>query len=71
MLAAMLLRFPEVVEHLSTQLPSWLDNAIRLADDRNQKASHASDEVLTKEEVQSHLDSVDQLLKVLERILGS
>lgn len=71
MLAAMLLRFPEVVEHLSTQLPSWLDNAIRLADDRNQKASHASGAVLTKEEVKSHLNSVDQLLKVIESILGS
>lgn len=68
MLAAMLLTFPKVVEQLSMQLPNWLDNAIRLADDRNQKASHASGEVLTKEEVKSHVFSVDELLKVLERI---
>lgn len=71
MLAAMLLTFPKVVEQLSMQLPNWLDNAIQLADDRNKKASHASGEVLTKEEVLSHLDSVDDFLKVLERILGS
>ncbi|NOJ08746.1 hypothetical protein [Vibrio splendidus] len=71
MLAAMLLTFPKVVEQLSTQLPHWLDKAIRLADDRNQKASHASGEVLTEEEVKSHFFSVDELLKVLERILGS
>lgn len=71
MLAAMLLTFPRVVEQLSMQLPNWLDNAIRLADDRNQKASHASGEVLTKEEAINHLNSVDELLKVLERILGS
>ncbi|WP_445778066.1 hypothetical protein [Shewanella sp.] len=71
MLAAMLLTFPKVVEQLTMQLHNWLDKAIQLADDRNKKASHASGEVLTKEEVLSHLDSVDDFLKVLERILGS
>ena len=71
MLAAMLLTFPKVVEQLSMQLPNWLDETIRLAEDRNNKASHASGEVLTKEEVINHLNSVDELLKVLERILGS
>ena len=71
MLAAMLLTFPQVIEQLSMQLPNWLDNAIRLADDRNQKASHASGKILTREEVKNHFFSVDQLLKVLEKILGS
>ena len=71
MLAALLLTLPHVVEHLSVLLPNWLDDAIRLADDRNRKASHASSEVLTKEEVQSHLDSTNELLIVLESFLGS
>ncbi|WP_420935485.1 hypothetical protein ACOJR9_06365 [Alteromonas sp. A081] len=71
MLAAVLLTLPHVVEQLSTLLPNWLDDAIRLADDRNRKASHASSEVLTTEEVQSHLDSTNELLTVLESFLGS
>ena len=71
MLAAMLLTFPKVVERLSTQLPNWLDNAVRLADDRNKKASHASGEVLSKEEAMSHFESTIELLVVLESFLGS
>ena len=71
MLAAMLLTFPKVVEQLSTQLPNWLDNAVRLADARNKKASHASGEVLSKEEAMSHFESTIELLVVLESLLGS
>lgn len=71
MLAAMLLTFPKDVEQLSTQLPNWLDNAVQLADDRNKKASHASGEVLSKEEAMSHFESTIELLAVLESFLGS
>lgn len=71
MLAAMLLSFPSVVEQLNVISPNWLDFAVELADVRNMKAAHAGGVNLTKEEALDHLNKVEDLLLVLENLLGN
>jgi len=70
MLAALLLSHKNVFIEINNKQPGWLDAMIRLADDRNTKASHASAQYLTKEEAFIHVKAVDQLLTVLEKLVG-
>lgn len=73
MLAAIILKFPLVVEELNREYLNWLDLVIKLADDRNSKGSHANSQgvTLTKEEIMNHVNSVEKLLTVLENLIGN
>ena len=71
LVAGMLLKNPDMVEAINSQYPTWLDLIIPLANDRNKFASHAGGKSISKENVMEHLSSVDELLIVLERFLGS
>jgi len=71
MLAALLLSHPNVHLQINREFPSWLDAMVSLANDRNNKASHASGQYLTKEDAFIHVRAVDQLLTVLEKLLGN
>ncbi len=71
LIAGMLLKYPDVIEAINSQYPTWLDLIIPLANDRNKFASHAGGKSISKENVMDHLSSVDELLIVLENFLGS
>jgi len=71
LIAGMLLKYPDMVEAINSQYPTWLDLIIPLANDRNKFASHAGGKSISKEDVMEHLSSVDELLKVLEQFLGN
>jgi len=73
LLSAMILKFPWVVEQLNREYSDWLDLSVQLSDDRNTKGSHANSkgEVLTKEEIMNHVESVERLLAVSEKLIGS
>lgn len=71
MLSALLLSNPNVFIQINQQLPEWLDAMVCLANDRNSKASHANGQYLTKEDAFKHVKAVDQLLTVLEKLLGN
>lgn len=71
LVAGMLLKNPDMVEAINSQYPTWLDLIIPLANDRNKFASHAGGKSISKDNVMEHLSSVDELLIVLERFLGS
>jgi len=71
LIAGMLLKHPSIVEAINNKYPEWLDLIIPLANDRNKFASHAGGKSISKENVMEHLSSVDELLIVLERFLGS
>ncbi len=71
LVAGMLLKHPSIVEAINSEYPKWLDLIIPLANDRNKFASHVGDKSISKESVMEHLGSVDELLIVLEKFLGS
>ena len=71
LIAAMLLKYPNVIESINQRYSEWLDLIIPLANDRNQFASHAGGESISKESVLRHLNAVDELLIVLESFLGN
>jgi len=71
LVAAMLLKYPNVIESINQRYYEWLDLIIPLANDRNQFASHAGGENISKDSVLGHLNAVDELLIVLESFLGS
>jgi hypothetical protein len=71
LVAGMLLKNPEMVEAINNQYPKWLDLIIPLANDRNTFAAHSGDKSISKDNVMEHLSSVDKLLIVLEKFLGS
>ena len=71
LVAGLLLKHPRIVEGINDQYPTWLDLIIPLANDRNQFASHAGGQSISKDDVMKHLSSVDDLLVVLEKFIGN
>jgi hypothetical protein len=71
LVCGLLLKHPHVIEAINAEFPTWLDLIIPLAEDRNKFASHAGGQTIEKESVMHHLTSVETLLTVLEKFLGS
>jgi hypothetical protein len=71
LLAAALLKEPDIIETIEEEYPAWLDLIVALAQDRNEFASHAGGKIIQKEIVMQHITSVETLLTILEKILGS
>jgi hypothetical protein len=71
LLAAALIKAPNVIESINSKYPGWLELIIDLANDRNKFASHAGGKNIEKEVVISHLTSVERLLDLIEKFLGS
>lgn len=71
LLAGLFLKFPHVIEAINKKFPTWLDLIISLAEDRNKFASHAGGKTINKDVVINHLASVETLLAVIEKFLGS
>jgi len=71
LLAAALLKEPGIIETIEEEYPAWIDLIVELAKDRNEFASHAGGKIIQKETVMKHITSVETLLTVLEKILGS
>jgi hypothetical protein len=71
LLAAALIKAPNVIESINSKYPGWLKLAIDLAQDRNEFASHAGGKNIDKKMVIKHLTSVEKLLDLIEKFLGS
>lgn len=71
LLAAALIKAPSLIESINSKYPRWLQLIIDLANDRNKFASHAGGKNIEKELVKKHLSSVEELLDLIEKFLGS
>ena len=71
LIIGMLLKDPIIFEAIHKEYPRWLELIFSMAVDRDSIASHAGGKSISKKEVLDHLNSVDDLLIVLEKYLGN